>query len=137
MAPPSLRSLTLDLGLRHTFQWIFIIADIHTPIIGADFLREHGLLVNMKHKRLADTITALQTKGTISHNASPSPSLLQCSNMEYDAILADFPSVTKPCTSTRPVKHTTTSEHQARPSMLELDDSHLTDSESLNKNSNT
>ena len=58
----------------------------------------------MKHKRLVDTITALQAKGTISHIASPSPSR----NMEYDAILADFPSVTKPCTSTRPVKHTVT-----------------------------
>ena len=62
----------------------------------------------MKHKHLVDTITALQAKGTISHYASPSLSLLQCSNTEYDAILADFPFVTKPCTSTRPVKHTVT-----------------------------
>ena len=32
------RSLTLDLGLHRTFRWIFVIADIHTPIIGTDFL---------------------------------------------------------------------------------------------------
>ena len=42
------RSITLDLGLRCVFRWIFVIADrvadTSTPIIGADFLRQHGLL---------------------------------------------------------------------------------------------
>ena len=63
-----------DLGLRRMFRWIFIIADIRTPIIGADFLREYGLLVNLKHGHLLDATTSLQTKGTISHVVSPSPS---------------------------------------------------------------
>jgi len=31
------RSLTLDLGLRRTFRWIFV-ADVKKPILGADFL---------------------------------------------------------------------------------------------------
>ena len=102
-------SLTLDLGLRRTFRWIFVIADIHMPIIGADFLRKHGLLVNMKHGRLVDTVTTLQTQGTISHIVSPSPSFpTQHSNTEYDALLAEFPSVTKPCASAQPVRHTVT-----------------------------
>ena len=61
------RSLTLDLGLRHTFRWVFVIADIQMPILGADFLREYGLLVNMQHARLMDTTMSLQTTGTISH----------------------------------------------------------------------
>ena len=30
--------LTLDLGLRRLFRWIFVIADVQTPILGADFL---------------------------------------------------------------------------------------------------
>ena len=34
------RSLTLDLGLRQTFRFIFWVADIPLPIIGADFLNE-------------------------------------------------------------------------------------------------
>ena len=29
---------TLNIGLRRKFQWIFIIADVKTPILGADFL---------------------------------------------------------------------------------------------------
>ena len=30
--------LTLTIGLRRTFQWVFILADVKDPIIGADFL---------------------------------------------------------------------------------------------------
>ena len=33
----SQRSLTLDLGLT-SFQWIFVVADVQPPIIGAYFL---------------------------------------------------------------------------------------------------
>ena len=32
------RLLTLNISLFHTFQWVFIIADIKNPIIDADFL---------------------------------------------------------------------------------------------------
>ena len=102
------RSLTIDLGLQRMFRWIFIIADIRTPIIRADFLREYGLLVNLKHGRLLDVTTSLQTNGTISHVVSPSPSFPQLENAEYDTLLAEFPSVTKPCTSPRPVQHSVT-----------------------------
>ena len=103
------RSLTLDLGLRRVFRWIFVIADIRTPILGADFLREHGLLVNMKQGRLVDTATTLQTQGTIAHIVSPSPSLSsQSKTTEYDAILAEFPTVTKLHVSPQPVRHSIT-----------------------------
>ena len=46
------RSLTLNLGLHRTFRWIFVIADVQNPILGADFLRNFGLLMDMKHTRL-------------------------------------------------------------------------------------
>ena len=42
------RSLTLNIGLRRVFQWVFIIANVHKPMIGADFLCHFGLLVEMK-----------------------------------------------------------------------------------------
>ena len=32
------QSLTLDLGLRRTFRWIFVIADVQSPILRVDFL---------------------------------------------------------------------------------------------------
>ena len=53
------RSLTLDLGLRRTFRWVFIIANVQSAILGADFLRHYSLLVDMKHSRLVDAITQL------------------------------------------------------------------------------
>ena len=53
-------SLTLNLGLRRSFSWIFIIADVQKPILGADFLRHFGLLVDMKQRRLCDTLTNLR-----------------------------------------------------------------------------
>ena len=32
------RSLTLNLGLRRTFRWVFVIANVLIPIIGADLI---------------------------------------------------------------------------------------------------
>jgi len=32
------RLLTVNIGLRRTFQWISIVADVKQPILGADFL---------------------------------------------------------------------------------------------------
>ena len=53
--------------------------------------------------------TELQTKGIISQVVSLSPSFsLQHSTTEYAALLAEFPTVTKPCVSPQPVRHTVT-----------------------------
>ncbi|XP_073831557.1 uncharacterized protein [Musca autumnalis] len=46
--------LKLDLGLQREFKWLFVIADVHTPIIGADFLVNFDLLIDLKQKRLID-----------------------------------------------------------------------------------
>ena len=51
------RSVTLNLGLRRTFRWVFVIANVHIPIIGADFLRHYSLLMDMTNSRLVDSIT--------------------------------------------------------------------------------
>ena len=73
--------------------------------------------------------TLLRTKGTISHVASPSPSFsLQQSNTHYDVVLAEFPSVTKPCLPPHPVRyivthhiHTSGPPVHARPHRLPSD----------------
>ncbi|BHF83219.1 hypothetical protein SprV_0802636100 [Sparganum proliferum] len=57
------RSLTLDIGLRRRFQWVFVQADIKSPIIGADFPAHFGLAVDLKHRKLIDTTTTLFTIG--------------------------------------------------------------------------
>ena len=59
-------SLTLNLGLRRTFRWVFIIADVSKAIIGADFLKHYGLSVEMKSHRLLDPLTHLKVQGIVS-----------------------------------------------------------------------
>ncbi|GFX71235.1 transposon Tf2-8 polyprotein [Trichonephila clavipes] len=40
----------LNLDLRRPFIWTFIIADVSSPIIGADFLRHFNILIDLKKK---------------------------------------------------------------------------------------
>ena len=68
------RSLTLNLGLRRTFRWIFVVADVKNPILGADFLRHYNLLVDVGRNRLLDMLTQLQVQGIVSHDPTPSTS---------------------------------------------------------------
>ena len=55
------RSLTLNLNLRRPYRWIFTVADVKQPILGADFLQHHGLLVDIRHKTIIDSNTNLRT----------------------------------------------------------------------------
>ncbi|CAH8479575.1 unnamed protein product [Schistosoma rodhaini] len=60
------QSLILDLGLRRRFTWVFTVAQVKQPILGADFLSAHNLLVDMRKKKLIDKNTKLQVTGIIS-----------------------------------------------------------------------
>ena len=81
--------ITLNSGLRCKFQWIFIIADIKNPILGADFLRHYSLLVDLNHNRLVDGLTQMQVQGITAENSSPNPSLLpKQPKTDFDAILS-------------------------------------------------
>lgn len=57
--------LEVNLGLRRPFLWRFTVADVTTSILGADFLFEFGLLIDLRHKRLVDKATGLGTSGQI------------------------------------------------------------------------
>lgn len=54
------RTRVLDLGLRRPFRWQFIVADVVQPIVGADFLAHHGILPDLKNRRLIDELTSLK-----------------------------------------------------------------------------
>ena len=98
-----------SLGLRRSFRWVFVIADVKHPILGADFLRKYNLLVDMRRHRLTDSLTQLQVHGIRSTTGSPSPTLLPRQHtIEYEAILSDFPAVIQPSGREQPVKHSVT-----------------------------
>jgi hypothetical protein len=54
-----------DLGLHREFKWIFLIANVEKPILGADFLCHYNLLSDARNKRLLDASTQLATTGTV------------------------------------------------------------------------
>ena len=99
----SQRSLTLNLGLRRSLPWIFTIADVQKPILGADFLSNYGLTVDM---RLIDTCTYLRIQGIASACNSPSPSLhTKHVSHPYLQLLSQFPELSQITAPDTPVKH--------------------------------
>lgn len=91
---------SLDLGLRRTFQWLFTIADISTPIIGADFVANHGLLIDLKGRRLLDPATALSCTGQLKYTEVHSISTVKqnemSSNTSYLTLIKEFQDITTP-----------------------------------------
>lgn len=99
------QSLTLNLGLRRDFTWLFHVADVSQPILGADFLTHFRLLVDVSRKRLVDSTTHLHVHG-IRRSIPPYHSLSFCAPQSpYSAIVEEFPELTKPPDRTLPEKH--------------------------------
>ena len=106
------RSLTLELGLRRTFRWVFVIADVERPILGADFLRHFHLLVDMTHSRLVDPFTQLCIQGVRSMSTTLSPSLLpRVPTNNFEALLSAFPILNTPQPTNQPPKKHTVTHH--------------------------
>lgn len=90
------QSLTLNLGLRRSLPWIFIVAEVQKPILGADFLRHFGLLVDMQQHQLHDAITHLHIQGIISADRSPSLTVWpRDPTNPYHTLLSEFPTLTQ------------------------------------------
>ena len=104
----------------HTFRsqlWIFIIADVQKPIIGADFFRHFGLLT--------DSTTHLRVQGISCSDILHSTSVYQNNiNTFYLALLLEFLVVTQISSPTGPAVHDVThitSKLQDFPFLLALD----------------
>ena len=101
--------LALDIGLRRLYKWIFVIADVSCPILGADFLRHFGLLVDVHRRRLIDPTTTLYIRGFTSDVDSPRPTLAKPhADTRFLDILSEYPTLTRVNFAEAPIKHTTT-----------------------------
>lgn len=101
-------TLTLNFGLRRAFTWKFTIADIDKPIIGADFLSFYGLLVDIKNKRLVDSVTSLCISGCSANVANVIIVKTIVGTSPYHELLHRFPEITRPAGVTRDIKHNVT-----------------------------
>lgn len=107
------KSIRLDLGLRRQFQFIFVIADVPCPILGADFLSAFNLYPDIRGCRLVDSETKLWAACISSASSLSSTSALlnlSClqhsqSTASYEQILAKFPELTRPLAPDIPIKH--------------------------------
>ena len=85
------RSLLLNLILRKTFHWPFVVADIQNLIWGVEFLRNYSLLMDVSRKQHLVALTDLSVQGVASSKASPSITLLtKHPANEFEAILTEF-----------------------------------------------
>ncbi|CAH8462440.1 unnamed protein product [Dicrocoelium dendriticum] len=104
------RSLTLNLGLRRSFTWVFIVADVKQPLLGADFLTHFKLLVDLNNRCLRDLTTRLPVTGQTTTSPSFTPSLFAANMFDssFSAILRDFPALLKPKFHQTEIKHDVT-----------------------------
>lgn len=84
--------LKLDFGLRRSFAWNLVVADITTPILGADFLQNFDLLVDIKNKCIIDNETFFKTRGSVDSGPISRLSLVS-GNSPYDCIISKYPRV--------------------------------------------
>ena len=101
------REIQLRLGDR-TYRWSFIAAKVSKPIIGADFLCWHSLLVDLRNRKLihTDTCTSIPTK--LSKGLPVALQGLQITRKDgnsYWKILDEFPEITTPTFSNSSVAH--------------------------------
>lgn len=89
------KRLELNLGLRRSFIWTFIIADVKQPIIGADFIKHYGLLIDLANDRLIDQTTLLSVIGSIIQTEDTTIKAYDLRN-EFSRILEEFPELINP-----------------------------------------
>ncbi len=101
------KSLTLDLGLRRSLPWVFVIADVDKPLLGADFLHHFQQTVDLNNKKLVDNTTQLTISGVVANSGALKPAIPPPnSSAEYTVLLADYPQLTQPHNfSEQPVRH--------------------------------
>ena len=98
------RTISLIFSKRH-FRWTFTITQVSQPLLGADFLRAHSLLVDIKSQHLIDPFdfTSLTLRSIIA--VVPHVSPIASVDEEFAKLLAGFPDVTMPLFSNPSSKH--------------------------------
>ncbi|XP_070526498.1 uncharacterized protein [Cardiocondyla obscurior] len=91
----------LNLGLRRQYRWNFIIADVQHPIIGADLLGHHGLLPDLKRRKLIDEKTLLSTNTPIKTTTATTIATVD-KGCKYESLLRKYIDITRPTAINQP-----------------------------------
>lgn len=98
------RTVSLQFNKRR-FQWTFTVAEVSQPLLGADFLRAHSLLVDVKGQRLIDSsdFTSIGVRSITT--AVPHLDSIASAGDEFAKLLAEFPDITTPAFDNPTPKH--------------------------------
>ena len=87
------------------FQWTFIMAAVTQPLLGADFLCAHSLLVDVRGQRLIDSATFASLPLLKMKASMQSIQNVAKSEDDYSTLLAKFGDILKPTFSSASAKH--------------------------------
>ncbi|GFW59646.1 hypothetical protein TNCV_2756551 [Trichonephila clavipes] len=98
------QTLSLDLGLRRIFQWTFLVGNVSTPIIGADFLYNFRLVPDISNQALLDSETNIKCHCILGNSRIHSIKTVSGDSV-YHELLRKFPDITKPPRPDQEIKH--------------------------------
>nr|VZI17910.1 unnamed protein product [Spirometra erinaceieuropaei] len=91
------RSLNLNIGLRRSFSWMLVIADVRHAILGSDFLAEFDLPIDCRRARLLDRTTCLFVRGLTPFTAPINLSVLDTDTaIPFRQLLLSHSKIIKP-----------------------------------------
>ena len=82
--------------LKRTLAWVFVVADVTTPLLGHDFLSHFGLLVDCKARSVRDSVTQLVIPGEIGNFPSYVVNEVSCFPKQVQNLFEKYASVIKP-----------------------------------------
>lgn len=93
------------MGLRRKFNFVFTIASVSRPIIGADFLAEFGLVVDLSKKQIQDITTEMSVNAIIMRTNVHGIKINHPDDNDFCSILRKFPTITQNPRYDVPVMH--------------------------------
>ena len=78
---------------------------MYHKMIGADFLRHHNLLVDIRGQRLIEADTYASTTCSIGYAASSELAMVESSSNQFRKVLTDYPELLQPTFSSATVRH--------------------------------
>ena len=93
----------VDIGIREirrSYPWTVVIAETMNPLLGHDFFRHTGLLIDIKNERLIDPETQLFVNGITVHNVDQILTInrVDVIQSEVQELLKEAPSLVTPRT---------------------------------------
>ncbi|GFR76394.1 retrovirus-related Pol polyprotein [Elysia marginata] len=88
-----------------TYTARLIVADIRQLLLGADFFRQHNLLVDLRGQRLIEADTFLSCPCTVGVTSVTESAPIETESNKFRKILQEFPAILQPTFSSASVKH--------------------------------